>query len=64
MTQQKTITEMVRDLRERANAYEKQFGFSDDPMIGVFVRSAANKMRYDADNLEAALKLELKGIAT
>lgn len=67
MTPQKTITEMVRELRERADQYEQcfwsGFGFSSFPAFSI--RASIQKMRYDADNLEVALKLELerRGIA-
>lgn len=67
MTSQKTVTEMVREMRERADQYEQHFlnGFGSSPFLTFSVRATAQKMRYDADNLEAALKLELErmGIA-
>ena len=67
MTSQKTITEMVREMRERADQYEQQFsnGFGSDMFHAFSVQASIQKMRDDADNLEAALKLELEkmGIA-
>lgn len=67
MTSQKTVTEMVREMREHADQYEQRFlnGFGSDPFLAFSIRATIQKMRYDADNLEAALKLELekKGIA-
>ena len=67
MTPQKTVTEMVREIRERADEYEQRFlnGFATDPFFVFSIRATVQKMRYDADSLEAALKLELErmGIA-
>lgn len=67
MTPQKTVTEMVREMRERADQYEQCFlnGFGSSPFLAFSVRASIQKVRDDADNLEAALKLELErmGIA-
>lgn len=62
MTPQKTVTEMVREMRERADQYEQRFlnGFGSSPFLTSSARATAQKMRCDADNLEAALKLELE----
>ena len=64
MTPQKTVTEMVREMRERADQYEQRFlnGFGSGPFLAFSFRASIQKMRYDADNLEAALKLELERI--
>ena len=62
MTPQKTVTEMVREMRERADQYERCIlnGFGKDPFHAFSVRASIQKVRDDADNLEAALKLELE----
>lgn len=62
MTPQKTITEMVHEMRERADQYEQRFlnGFGSDPSLAFSVQATIQKVRNDADNLEAALKLELE----
>ena len=64
MTPQKTVTEMVCGMRERADQYEQCFsnGFGSDPFLAFSIRASIQKMRHDADNLEAALKLELEKI--
>ena len=65
MIRQKTITEMVRDLRERADEYEKTYlpGLGSSEAYVFSVRTTIKKLRDDADYLEAALKLELEKCA-